>query len=167
MGQDASTSPGGNGRRTRNVTLIEAPPETVYRAFVDPDLVAQWLAPDDMTAHVHEFEAREGGGVRISLHYADGVDATGKSTDRSDVYNARFAELVPPERVVQVIEFESDDPAFAGEMRMTASIAPTRQGTFLTLDFDNIPPGIDLEANRQGAAQSLEKLSALLDKPYC
>lgn len=161
-----------NGRSTRNVVLIEALPSTVYRAFVDPDLVAQWLAPGEMTAHVHEFDAREGGEVRMSLHYpegqhSEGTASTGKSTEDSDVYRARFVELVPDSKVVQTIEFESDDPAFAGEMRMTATMAPTRQGTNLTLAFDNIPEGIALEDNREGTALSLGKLSALVGKVVC
>lgn len=156
-----------NGRRTRNVELIEALPETVYRAFVNPDLVAQWLAPSDMTAHVHEFDAREGGVVRMSLHYPDSDANAGKSAAGADVYRARFLELVPPSKVVQAIEFESDDPAFAGEMRMTVTLAPTRQGTNITIDFENIPDGISLDDNKLGTALSLEKLSALVGRPAC
>lgn len=155
------------GRHTRNVALIEAQPETVYRAFVNPELVAQWLAPGDMTASVHEFDAREGGRVRISLHYPDGDASAAKSTEDADIYQARFLELSPPSKVVQAIEFESNDPAFAGEMRMTVTLAPTRQGTNITIDFDGIPDGISLEDNKLGTALSLEKLSALVGRPAC
>lgn len=157
----------GTGRSTRNVALIEALPYTVYRAFVEPDLVAQWLAPGDMTAEVREFDAREGGEVRMTLHYPEADRGAGKSSGTSDVFQARFLELVPEERVVQVIEFESDDPAFAGEMRMTVTLAPTRQGTYVTIDFDDIPEGIALADNKLGTELSLEKLSALVGRNAC
>jgi len=156
-----------NGRTTQNVALIEAPPPTVYRAFVDPDLVAQWLAPGEMTAEVHEFDAREGGEIRISLHYPEGADQAGKSTDTADMYRARFVELVPDERVIQSIEFETDDPDFSGQMRMVVTLDPTRQGTHVKIEFENIPEGISLEDNRLGTSLSLEKLSALIGRAVC
>ncbi|MGE3961383.1 MAG: SRPBCC domain-containing protein [Dehalococcoidia bacterium] len=157
----------GTARRTRNVALLEAPLYTVYRAFVEPDLVATWLAPDGMTAHVHEFDAREGGEVRISLRYPAGSSEAGKSGDGRDVYRARFIELEPYSRIVEAITFDSDDPRFAGEMRMTVSLVEARPGTRLTLDFDDIPPGIDVDANRLGTQQALEKLAALVDRRAC
>ena len=156
-----------NGRHTRNVALLEAQPYTVYRAFIDPELVEQWLAPGDMTARVHEFEAREGGAIRITLHYPEGSGEAGKSGDGSDAYRARFIELMPYSRIVQAIEFESDEASYSGEMRMTVDLVEARPGTRLTIDFDNIPPGIALEENQRGAQMSLEKLAILVDRRAC
>jgi len=157
----------GNGRSTRNVAIIDATPLEVYRAFTSPHLLVQWLAPEGMTAEVHEFEAREGGLVRMSLHYdAPDVDA-GKTTASTDTYRARFLQLVPQEKIVQAIEFESDDPSYAGEMVMTVSISGMRQGTNLTIAFDNIPPGIALEDNEAGTESSLAKLARLVDRTTC
>jgi uncharacterized protein YndB with AHSA1/START domain len=146
------------------VVLIEAMPETVYRAFLNPEVVAQWLAPGDMTAEVLAFE---GGEVRMRLTYPEADEGVGKTSTGTDVYRAPFVELVPNERVVQAIEFESEDPRFAGTMRMTATLAPTRQGTNLTLDFEDIPEGISLEDNRRGTALSLQKLSGLISRTSC
>ncbi|MCK9495568.1 MAG: SRPBCC domain-containing protein [Dehalococcoidia bacterium] len=157
----------GHGRSTRNVVLIEAMPETVYRAFLNPEVVAQWLAPGDMTAEVLAFEGREGGEVRMRLTYPAADEGAGKTSTGTDVYRARFVELVPNERVVQAIEFESEDPRFAGTMRMTATLAPTRQGTNLTLDFEDIPVGISLADNRRGTELSLQKLSGLISRTSC
>ena len=156
-----------NGRHTRNVALLEAQPYTVYRAFIEPELVEQWLAPGEMIARVHEFEAREGGAIHITLHYPAGSGEAGKSGDGSDGYRARFVELEPYTRIVQAIEFESDDADYSGEMRMTVDLVEARPGTRLTIDFDNIPPGIALEDNRRGTEMSLEKLANLVDRRAC
>jgi len=154
-------------RSTRNVALVEATPREIYRAFLDPDLIASWLAPDEMTLRVHAFDAREGGEFRMALAYPEGEGGAGKTTADMDAYHGRFVELVPDRRIVEVIEFESDDPGFAGEMRMTVTMAPTRQGTYVTIDFDGIPPGIALADNEEGVASSLEKLSELVGRTAC
>ena len=45
--------------------IIKAPRKTVYHAFLDPEAVASWLAPDNMRARVHTFDPCEGGKFRI------------------------------------------------------------------------------------------------------
>lgn len=52
---------------TRNSLLIDASPNTLYRAFTDPEALPQWLAPGEMTAQVHDFDGRVGGGYGMSL----------------------------------------------------------------------------------------------------
>ena len=98
--------------------VVRAGRDAVYGALVDPALVARWRFPDGMSCEIHAWDAREGGTARVSLTYEDDR-GTGKSTSRTDTYRARFDRLVPGEQVVEVVEFESDDPAFAGELRMT------------------------------------------------
>ena len=75
-----------------------------------------------MTCHVHAFDAREGGSFRISLTY-DAPTGTGKTTAHTDTYHGRFVKLVPNEQVVEVVEFETTDPALRGEMTITISLA--------------------------------------------
>lgn len=82
----------------------------MYRALLDPDAVRWWMVPDAMTSHVDVFEPREGGALRISLMY-DEPGNTGNTDDRTDTLHGRFARRVPDREVVQVAEFESDDPA--------------------------------------------------------
>jgi uncharacterized protein YndB with AHSA1/START domain len=76
---------------TRISRQIKAPREVVYRAFLDPLAVARWKVPDGMTCHVDEFEAREGGVLRISLTY-DAPTGMGKTTARTDTYRGRFVK---------------------------------------------------------------------------
>lgn len=107
--------------------VIDAPRTDVYRSFLDPNAVATWLPPEGMNAHVHRFDPREGGEFRVSLRYQDVADSPdgggGKTTEDTDTHHGRFVTLVPDERIVEVVEFESDDPGFAGEMRITVTLA--------------------------------------------
>jgi uncharacterized protein YndB with AHSA1/START domain len=87
----------------------------------------------------------------------------GKTTADTDTVQGRFVELVPYTKIVQAVEFESDDPAFAGEMTITVDLADTDGGTEITFLCENIPKGIRPEDNEQGCRESLQKLAALLE----
>jgi uncharacterized protein YndB with AHSA1/START domain len=149
---------------TRTSRVIKAPRETLYRAFTDPAALAIWLSPGEMTGKVHEFDARVGGGYRMSLFYPPSEQAAhGKTSEREDRFTARFVELAPPTRIVEAISFDSADPAFAGEMTMVVSFAQRGDGTEVTIAFDNIPPGIRPEDNDTGTRSSLEKLARYVE----
>jgi uncharacterized protein YndB with AHSA1/START domain len=152
------------GARTRVTKIIRAPREAVYRAFIDPDALAVWLPPADMTGHVHTFEPRVGGTIRMSLRYRDPKNSLGKTSADTDTFRGRFAELIPHEKVAWIVEFESPDPAFAGEMKMIATLAEVPDGTEIALVCENIPNGIRVEDNVMGTRSSLQNLAALLEK---
>src|SRR5688500_885092 len=99
--------------------IIPTTPSAIYLALTDPAALAEWLPPEGMRGSFEHFEAREGGTYRMTLRYeAPEHGVHGKTSGDSDVVEGRFVELAPDERVVQVVTFESDDPAFAGEMTM-------------------------------------------------
>jgi uncharacterized protein YndB with AHSA1/START domain len=150
-------------RSTSVSKIIRAERKSVYNAFLDPDAVAMWLAPENMTGQVHAFEAHEGGAFRMSLTYQGTGHLPGKTSEHTDTFQGRFVELVPNTRIVEVVQFESQDPAFAGEMKMTVNLADAEGGTEVTLVCENIPPGIRLQDNEQGSKESLAKLAALLE----
>ncbi len=157
-----AASTGGGGMRVSNV--IKAPRKTIYRAFLDPEAVASWLAPDTMRGHIHTFEPQEGGKFRISLTYQNPGDAQrGKTTEGTDTYHGRFVQLIPDEKIVEAIEFESENPDFAGEMIMTVLLADVEGGTEVSLLYDNLPAGVRPEDNEAGSLQSLRKLAALVE----
>src|SRR2546422_8016062 len=112
---------------TRINQHINAPRATVYRALLDARAVATWMVPTGMTSYVHAFDAREGGSFRISLTY-DAPTGTGKTTARTDTFHGRFVRLVPNEQVVEVVEFETTDPALRGEMTITYTRADADHG---------------------------------------
>lgn len=147
---------------TRISRYIKAPRARVYSALVDPDAIAKWRVPDGMTSHVHRFEGGEGGTFRISLTY-DAPTAAGKTTAHTDTYHGRFVRLVPNERVVEAIEFETADPALRGEMTTTITLADADGGTQLLAVHDGLPPGLPPADNETGWRMALAKLAALVE----
>ena len=140
--------------------VVGARPEEVYAAFTDPDALVAWLPPAPMTGRMHRFDARVGGGYRMSLVYPPTERTVrGKTTDREDVVEVRFVELTPPRSIVEAVRFVSPDPAFAGEMTLTVTLEPVADGTEVTLAFANLPPGLRPEDNDAGARASLEQLA--------
>jgi uncharacterized protein YndB with AHSA1/START domain len=131
----------------------------VYAALLDP---ARWRFPAGMTCEVHELDAREGGTVRVSLTY-EAPDRTGKTSGRTDTYHGRFVELVPDERVVEVDEFETSDPALRGEMTSTIELRDADGGTELVAVHEGLPPGVAPADNEAGWRESLDRLAALVE----
>jgi uncharacterized protein YndB with AHSA1/START domain len=115
-----------------------------------------------MTCVVHEFEAREGGRVRVSLTY-DSPDSVGKTTATTDTYRGRLVRLVPDREVVEVDEFETGDPMLQGEMTMTFTLAEADGGTELTAVHDGVPSAVSAADNEQGWNESLDRLAALVE----
>ncbi|HEX6818821.1 MAG TPA: SRPBCC domain-containing protein [Ktedonobacterales bacterium] len=148
---------------TQATQWVNAPREVVYRAFLDQDAVAAWQHPDGMRLQIHEFEPGEGGRFRVSLTYENAADSPGKTSDTTDTYHGWFARLIPYTTITQVVEFESAKEEFAGEMRITVTLAEVDGGTEVTYRCDNIPPGIRPEDNEVGCRMSLRKLATLLE----
>jgi uncharacterized protein YndB with AHSA1/START domain len=144
--------------------VIAAAPEAVYAALVDPDALTAWLPPDGMSGRFERFDARPGGSYRLVLTYADASAARGKSTANSDIVEARFVELVPGVRLVQAVDFVSDDPANAGTMTMTWELTPIDTGTRVKIRADGVPAGISAEDHAAGLASSLANLASFLER---
>ena len=142
--------------------VIAASPAAVYAALVSEDARRTWLPPTGMTARFDRYDPRPGGGYRMVLVYTDATDAPGKSTASEDVVEARFVELVPDTRVVEAIDFASDDPRFAGTMTMTWALAPDGAGTRVTIEARDIPAGITPEDHAAGMDSSLANLAGFL-----
>jgi uncharacterized protein YndB with AHSA1/START domain len=147
---------------TRASRHIPAPRAAVYRALLDPDAVQRWMVPDGMTSEVHEFDPREGGRFRISLTY-DTPTVTGKTTEQTDTFHGRFVELVPGQRVVQVVEFETEDPAMQGEMTVRYTLVEAGDTTYVAAEHENLPPGLSEEDNAIGWRLSLAQLAKLVE----
>lgn len=147
---------------TRLTQYISAPPARVYQAFIDAEAIASWMVPDDMTSRVHEFNAHEGGSFRVSLTY-DAPDAAGKTAGNTDTYHGHFVKLLPDKQVVQVMEFESPDPAMQGEMKATFTLIVSDGGTEVHALHENLPPGVPPEANELSWRLSLEKLAKFVE----
>lgn len=133
--------------------VLKAPPERVYRAFLDPAAMCKWLPPHGFTGTVHSMDARVGGGHRMSF--------TNFSTGSSHSFGGRYVELVPNERIAYTDQF--DDPNLSGEMTVTVTLKAVRCGTELSIVQEGIPDMIPTEMCYLGWQESLTLLAQLVD----
>lgn len=115
-----------------------------------------------MRGQVERWDPRPGGGFRMVLVHLD-PDSHGKTSDATDVIDVEFADLVPPERVVQRAVFEADDPSYAGTMTMTWHLGAAGDGTEVTVTATDVPPGIDQAVHEAGIASSLANLASYVE----
>lgn len=155
MGQDVT----GRGRTDRADHLAAAAPDAVWAALTDPARVTRWLPPDGMTARVEAWEARAGGRLRATLAYPDPEGSPGKTGEGTDEVEGRFLEAEPPSRLAWVTRFDSDDPAFAGEMTMVWTLSPEGAGTRIGVEARDVPEGISPADHAEGLAASLRQLA--------
>lgn len=143
---------------------IKAAPLAVYNAFLDPEAVLAWRPPEGMKAEIHTFDAREGGAFRMAfIHTSISPSARGKTSDYVDLFDGRFVELVPGERIVEAIEFLSNDPAFGGEMRVITTMSPIPEGTEVSIRCENVPKGISEADHVAGMESTLKNLADYLE----
>jgi uncharacterized protein YndB with AHSA1/START domain len=133
--------------------VLGAPPERIYRAFLDPDAMTKWLPPHGFTGKVHHLEAKVGGTFKMSF--------TNFTTGHSHSFGGEYLELVPDERIRHTDKF--DDPNLPGEMQTTVSLRKVFCGTELNIVQEGIPAAIPAEACYLGWQQSLTLLAQLVE----
>jgi len=154
----------GSKRTDRASRVIGAAPHAIFKAFIDPEALASWLPPEGMTCRIHVFEPRQGGSYRMALSYdAPDHSTPGKSSEHIDIVCGRFIEMVPDERIVQAVDFESEDAAFSGTMIMTWSLAEVSSGTLVTIMCENVPCGISKEDHDEGLNSTLDNLANYME----
>jgi len=133
--------------------VLRAPPERVYRAFLDADALAKWMAPNGFTGKVHHIDARVGGTYRMSF--------TNFTSGNSHSFGGEYLELLPNERIRHTDSF--DDPNLPGTMLVTASLKAVSCGTELNIVQEGVPEVIPLEACYLGWQESLLLLARLVE----
>jgi uncharacterized protein YndB with AHSA1/START domain len=134
--------------------VIRAPRPKVYRAFLDPALLEQWMGPDGFSVTVATVDERVGGEHRVEMLNPDGEHETFDST---------ILELVPDERIVMTWRFAPG----AEDTLLTVTFRDTEDGaTELRLEHERITytPPLDTESVDAGWTQTLAKLAAYFDK---
>ncbi|MBB5751600.1 SRPBCC family protein [Prosthecomicrobium pneumaticum] len=133
--------------------VLTTRPEKLYRAFVEPDALAQWLPPNGFVCTVHHVEPHVGGTFRMSFrNFTNG---------ESHAFGGEYLELVPGERLRYTDRF--DDPALSGTITVTVTLKAVSVGTELTIVQEGIPDVIPPEACYLGWQQSLRNLARLVE----
>jgi uncharacterized protein YndB with AHSA1/START domain len=133
--------------------VLRAPPERVYKAFLDADAMAKWLPPNGFTGKVHHMDAKVGGTFKMSF--------TNFNSGQSHSFGGKYLELVPNERIRYTDSF--DDPNLPGEMLATVNLTKVSCGTELNVVQEGIPPVIPLESCYLGWQESLVLLGKLVE----
>lgn len=133
--------------------VLRAPPERVYRAFLEPDALAKWLPPHGFTARIHHLDARVGGTYRMSF--------TNFSSGSSHSFGGEYLELVPGELIRHTDQF--DDPNLPGTLVVTISLTAVFCGTELNVVQEGIPEAIPVQACYMGWQESLALLAQLVE----
>jgi uncharacterized protein YndB with AHSA1/START domain len=140
-------------RTVRLHRVLRTTPQKLYRAFTEADALAKWLPPYGFTCQVHQFDARIGGGFRMSFRNF--------STGHSHSFGGEYLELVPDERLRYTDRF--DDPGLPGVLEVTVSLKPVSCGTELSIEQAGIPEAIPLEMCCLGWQESLLQLARLTE----
>ena len=141
------------GHTIRLHRVLKAPPERVYRAFLDADAMAKWLPPHGFTGKVHQMDAKVGGRYRMSF--------TSLTSGASHSFGGEFLELVQNERIRHTDQF--DDPNLPGTMHTTITLRKVFCGTDLDVVQEGVPEVIPAEACHLGWQESLTLLAQLVE----
>jgi uncharacterized protein YndB with AHSA1/START domain len=133
--------------------VLRAPPERVYRAFLDADAMAKWLPPNGFTGKVHHADVKVGGTFRMSF--------TNFSTGASHAFGGEYLELTPHERIRYTDRF--DDPNLPGVIHVAVTLRAVSCGTELGVVQEGIPDVIPAEACYLGWQESLILLAKLVE----
>ena len=133
--------------------VLQAPPERVYRAFLDPNAMVKWLPPNGFTGQVHHLDAKVGGTYSMSF--------TNFTTEKSHSFGGEYLELTPNERIRHTDKF--DDPNLPGEMQTTITLTKVSVGTELSVVQEGVPAAIPAEACYLGWQESLKLLAKLVE----
>jgi uncharacterized protein YndB with AHSA1/START domain len=133
--------------------VLRAPPERVYRAFLDPEAISKWIAPNGFVCKVHQMRPEVGGGYKMSFKNF--------TTGNSQSFGGEYLELVPNERLRYTDKF--DDPNMPGVTQTTVSLSKVSCGTELTVVQEGVPGMIPPEACYLGWQESLALLTLLVE----
>jgi Uncharacterized conserved protein len=133
--------------------VLRAPPERIYRAFLDAKAMVKWLPPNGFTGEVHQLEAKVGGSYKMSF--------TNFSSGKNHSFGGEYLELVPNERIRHTDRF--DDPNLPGQMVTTLTLKAVFCGTELHVVQEGVPEVIPAEACYLGWQESLALLAKLVE----
>lgn len=143
----------GNTSTIKLHRVLQAPPERVYKAFIDAAAMAKWLPPNGFTCQVHHLDPKVGGTYKMSF--------TNFTSGKSHSFGGKYLELKPNELLRYSDSF--DDPNLPGEMTTTVTLKKVSVGTELNIVQEGVPAAIPAEACYLGWQESLKLLAQLVE----
>lgn len=133
--------------------VLRAPPDRIYRAFIQPEAMAKWLPPYGFTCKVHHLDARIGGTFRMSF--------ANFTTGNEHAFSGEYLELVANQKLRYTDKF--DDPNLPGELQVTVTLTAVSCGTEIAIEQSGIPDVIPVEMCYLGWQESLTQLATLVE----
>ena len=133
---------------------FDAPPERVFRAYTDPDLVVQWLGPRRLEMRIEAYDARSGGSYRYLHRDTDGTEYA---------FHGVFHEVRPAERIVQTFTFEDYPDGVSLETASFEDLGGrTRVRTLSLVESLEARDAIIASGMETGVVEGYERLDDLL-----
>ncbi|MBA4751889.1 MAG: SRPBCC domain-containing protein [Sphingopyxis sp.] len=143
--------------------IILATPRAIFRALLDPETVPAWRAQRGMIARVEHFNARPGGAYRLVLEYSLDNPGKGKSGSNTYIVDGKFVEILPDERIIEAVRFETEDSRFQGVVTVTTTLEPVKDGTKVSLRAQDVPFEINETDLREGMDATLKSLANIVE----
>lgn len=119
---------------------FDTPPEAVFRAWTDPDALAQWMGPRNVNARDVSVDLRVGGRYSLVMDGEDGGEYP---------LSGEYREITPPKRLVFTFMWGHGDLEGV-EMLVTLDLKAERGGTRLTLTQEKLPSETARERHTEG-----------------
>jgi uncharacterized protein YndB with AHSA1/START domain len=139
----------------RIIRDFDAPPDRVFKAWVDPDLIVQWLGPKSSDIRIDQWDARTGGSYRYAS-VQDGEEVA--------AFYGSFHEVRPSERLVQTFTWEGMPDGVSLDTMTFEDLGDGRTRTIGLSVVDSFEgrDGIMASGMDVGVNEGYEKLDALL-----
>jgi uncharacterized protein YndB with AHSA1/START domain len=134
--------------------ILDGPPELVYKAYTDPEIIPQWWGPRRYTTTIDKLQVRPGGAWRF-VHRAAGEE---------HAFNGVFREVVPGKRLVMTFNYEGA-PGHEAVQTLTFEAAEggkTRVTELMRFNSRDERDGMIRSGMEEGAAESVERLRQVL-----
>ena len=133
---------------------LNAKPEDVFKAWLDPKQVADWYGPEGFTNEIHEYDAREGGTYRLTMKAPNG---------ETHPLRGVFKTIQSPKKLV--LTWQWDNPqGMAGmseETLVTVEFKPVGSKTEMTMTHAHLGSEKSKEMHNQGWSSSFNKFEKL------
>lgn len=143
--------------------LIMATPRAIFRTLLDPETIPTWRTPRGIAARLERFDPRPGGSYRMMLLNVHDDDGDGESGSRTDVIDVEFVDIIPDEKTIETIRFNTNNPRFQTTMTVITTLEPLKDGTKVTLTAQDIAPRISEPDHRATMDAILKNLANFVE----